>query len=88
MALSVGAFRLVSGGDVKASGGAELGSIGIGGATKQSRSILRAAGDAASCERATSEDASPECRSPIQIFLTPIRRSVPLNTLSPLPDEN
>lgn len=86
-ALSVGAFKLVAGGEAKGSAGAELGNTGVGAATAQTRSILRAAGDPTSCEHATKDEPSPECRSPIQIFLTPIRRSVPLNVLSPLPDE-
>jgi hypothetical protein len=86
-ALSVGAFKLVAGGKAKVSAGVEVGRVGGGASTAQSRSILRAAGEAANCERATKDEPSPECRSPIQIFLTPIRRSVPLNILSPLPDE-
>lgn len=86
-ALSIGAFKLVAGGQAKVSGGAQLGNTGVGGSSAQSRSILRAAGDSVSCERATKDEPSPECKSPIQIFLTPIRRSVPLNILSPLPDE-
>ena len=86
-ALSIGAFRLMAGGAAKASAGAQLGAVGLGSSTAQSRSILRAAGDSGSCERATKDEPSPDCRSPIQIFLTPIRRSVPLNILSPLPDE-
>jgi hypothetical protein len=86
-ALSIGAFKLVAGGKAKISAGAEVGNTGVGASTAQSKSILRAAGDAGSCERATKDEPSAECRSPIQIFLTPIRRSVPLNILSPLPDE-
>lgn len=89
-ALSIGAFKLVAGGAAKVSGGAEYGGMSgmsAGGSSAQTRSVLRAAGDAVSCERATKDEPSPECRSPIQIFLTPIRRSVPLNILSPLPDE-
>lgn len=86
-ALSIGAFKLVAGGQAKVSGGAQVGNVGVGGSSAQSRSILRAAGDSGSCERATKDEPSPECKSPIQIFLTPIRRSVPLNILSPLPDE-
>jgi hypothetical protein len=86
-ALSIGAFKLVAGGAAKVSGSAEYGGMSAGGSSAQTRSVLRAAGDAVSCERATKEEPSPECRSPIQIFLTPIRWSVPLNILSPLPDE-
>lgn len=87
-ALSVGAFKLVAGGDVSGQVGADVGPAGVRGSGSQSQSILRAAGDPASCERATKDEPSAECRSPIQIFLTPIRRSVPLNILSPLPDES
>lgn len=86
-ALSIGAFKLVAGGHAKVSAGVEVGNTGASASSAQTRSILRAAGDAVSCERATKDEPSPECRSPIQIFLTPIRRSVPLNILSPLPDE-
>jgi hypothetical protein len=86
-ALSIGAFKLVAGGAAKVSAGAEYGPASAGGSSAQTRSVLRAAGDAGSCEHATKEEPSAECRSPIQIFLTPIRRSVPLNILSPLPDE-
>jgi hypothetical protein len=86
-ALSIGAFKLVAGGRAKVSAGVEVGNTGAGASTAQSKSILRAAGDAGSCERATKDEPSAECRSPIQIFLTPIRRSIPLNILAPLPDE-
>jgi hypothetical protein len=86
-ALSVGAFKLVAGGDVKAGAGADAHGVGVHGSGSESKSIVRAAGDPASCEHATKDEPSAECRSPIQIFLTPIRRSVPLRVLSPLPDE-
>ncbi len=86
-ALSIGAFKLVAGGAAKVSAGVSVGNTGAGASSAQTRSVLRAAGDAASCDRATKDEPSAECRSPIQIFLTPIRRSVPLNILSPLPDE-
>ena len=87
-ALSVGAFKLVAGGEVSVRAGADSGPVEAGGAAAQSKAILRAAGNPESCAHATSADPSPECRSPIQIFLTPIRRSVPLTILSPLPGEN
>jgi hypothetical protein len=87
-ALSIGAFKLVAGGKVNAKAGASAGLVldaHVG--TNQTKETLREAGNPASCERATSTEPSPDCRSPIQIFLTPIKRSVPLNILSPLPDE-
>ena len=87
-ALSVGAFRLVAGGEVSAGAKVEVGPAGAGLATDQAKSVLRTAGDAAAC-RATRDDAPHvDCRSPIQIFLSPIRRSVPLQILSPLPSES
>jgi hypothetical protein len=86
-ALSIGAFKLVAGGSIKAGAGAEMGAVNVGGTAAQKQSVLRAAGDAGRCEHATKDEPDPDCRSPIQIFLTPIRRSVPLDVLSPLPDE-
>lgn len=86
-ALSVGAFKLVSGGNVAGSAGVEVAGMGGAGSAAQSKSVLRSAGDPARCEHTTKDSPDEACKSPIQIFLTPIRRSVPLNTLSPLPDE-
>jgi hypothetical protein len=86
-ALSIGAFKLLAGGEVSGGAGVDVGSVGIRGSGSQSQSVLRAAGDPERCKDATAKEPSVECRSPIQIFLTPIRRSVPLNILSPLPDE-
>jgi hypothetical protein len=61
--------------------------VGVHASGKETKAILRAAGDPASCGHSTKDEPNPDCRSPIQIFLTPIRRSVPLRVLSPLPDE-
>jgi hypothetical protein len=86
-ALSVGAFKLVAGGGVAAKAGADVGLATAKVGTNQTKSILRAAGDPTTCDKATKVEPHVDCRSPIQIFLTPIHRSVPLNILSPLPDE-
>lgn len=86
-ALSVGAFKLVSGGNVAGNAGVEVAGMGGKGSAAQSKSVLRSAGDPTSCEHATKESPDEACKSPIQIFLTPIRRSVPLNTLTPVPEE-
>ena len=86
-ALSVGAFKLMAGGEVSGNAGIEVHSAGVHGSGSEAKSIVRAAGDPASCQHATKDEPGLDCRSPIQIFLTPIRRSVPLNVLSPLPDE-
>jgi len=87
-ALSIGAFKLVADGNASGKAGVNMGMAGAGANTTQSRSLVRAAGDPASCTHATKDEPSADCNSPIQIFLTPIRRSVPLNVLSPLPDEH
>jgi hypothetical protein len=87
-ALSIGAFKLIAGGEVSAGAGVDIGPVGAHGSGSQSKSVLREAGDPDRCKDATASEPSAECRSPIQIFLTPIRRSVPLNILSPLPDES
>jgi len=86
-ALSIGAFKLMAGGEVSGGAGADLHGIGLSGSGSEKKTILRSAGDPASCERSTNDEPGAECRSPIQIFLTPIRRSIPLHVLSPLPDE-
>jgi hypothetical protein len=86
-ALSIGAFKLMAGGDVSGKAGVEAGPAGGHVGTKQAKSTLRAAGDPAACEKVTKTEPSPDCRSPIQIFLSPIRRSVPLQILAPLPEE-
>ncbi len=87
-ALSVGAFQLMAGGEVSGAAGASATVGQIEGSASQKTTVLREAGSPGSCERATAKEPSPECNSPIQIFLVPIRRSVPLHVLSPLPDEH
>lgn len=87
-ALSVGAFQLVSGGEVSGAVGVGAPAGQLQGSASQKKSVLREAGSPASCESATAKEPSAECNSPIQIFLVPIRRSVPLHVLSPLPDEH
>jgi hypothetical protein len=87
LALSVGAFELIGGGAVSVKAGVEVGIAEAGGGMHQEKSIIRAAGDAGRCHEATDEAPSPLCSSPLQIFLAPIQRRVPLESLSPLPDE-
>lgn len=86
-ALSVGAFRLEAGGEAEAGLGADVGLVEGRASTSQSRAVLRSAGEPERCAEATDAEPDPGCRSPIQIFLSPIRRSVPLQVLSPLPSE-
>jgi hypothetical protein len=70
-ALSVGAFKLVAGGEV----GAKL-KVGplAGGSAEESATILREAGDPTKCASATSTEPNADCRSPIQVFLAPLAR--------------
>lgn len=69
-ALSIGAFKLRSGGSVKASGGADVKVIGsFGGGTESEESLVREAGVPARCEESTESAPHMECSSPIQVFL-------------------
>jgi len=74
-AISVGAFRMMSGGAVRGGGSA---STPIGGASAESRrqeSLLREAGDAERCHESTDAAASMDCASPIQLFLLPVQKA-------------
>jgi hypothetical protein len=69
-ALSVGAFKLRSGGTVKARGSAEVQTVGtLGGGTESEETLVREAGVPARCEESTEGQAHTECSSPIQVFL-------------------
>lgn len=72
-AISVGAFRMVSGGAAHASGGASTPLGGLGGQTRREESLLREAGDPERCRETSDTAASPDCGSPIQLFLLPVR---------------
>lgn len=72
-AISVGSFRLLSGGSVSAGGGASLGPVGAGAASRRDESTVREAGDPAKCTESTASAPHPQCASPIQVFLTPVR---------------
>lgn len=76
-ALSVGAFKLLSGGSARASGSANVAAVGGGRASSMSsESTMREAGIFSSCERATGEAPEGQCSSPIQVFLRPLSRDV------------
>jgi len=70
--LSIGAFKLRSGGELKAGGGVDtpIGGAGLG--TQSSERLLREAGTMERCSESTDQAAHPDCRSPIQMFLTPL----------------
>jgi hypothetical protein len=70
-AVSVGAFRLLSGAGASAKGGVSLSSAGAGGSASREEKVMREAGDPAAC--AAEGDLAPRnCASPIQLFLQPL----------------
>ncbi|MBK7192209.1 MAG: hypothetical protein IPH80_06960 [Myxococcales bacterium] len=72
--LAIGAYQLAAGGTTTASLEASVHTIGAANATSTaSKSIIRRAGEAASC--ANSTDAAPDasCASPIQMFLMSVQ---------------
>lgn len=76
-ALSVGAFKLRSGGTFGASGKAEAQKIGTAsGSTEHEESLVREAGVPSRCEESTDAAAHPECASPVQVFLRPLPATI------------
>jgi hypothetical protein len=76
-ALSIGAFKLHSGGETSGRGGVQVAGIGTGtGSSERAESVLREAGSPVRCEEATAEAAHPACASPIQLFLRPLPSNV------------
>ncbi len=70
--LSIGAFQLKTGGATAVSGGAEVSGVGAHAGTGREEATLRSAGTPSTCMEATLEAPHAECRSPIQVFLTPL----------------
>ena len=76
-ALSVGAFKLRSGGAARAAGRAEVTVIGAARAGSESEEIIvREAGAPARCEQSTESAPHAECASPLQMFLQQLPASV------------
>jgi hypothetical protein len=72
-AVSVGAFRLLSGTGTSAQGKAGAFGVGASGGTERNEEVLREAGDATACS--AEPDAPPKnCASPIQLFLQELSR--------------
>ncbi|MCC6557434.1 MAG: hypothetical protein IT372_31170 [Polyangiaceae bacterium] len=74
-ALSVGSFKLRSGGALAGAiwAGASVPVVGqAGGSTRSEETVMREAGDPEACKAATDESPTVECRSPIQVFLWPL----------------
>jgi hypothetical protein len=76
-ALSVGAFKLRSGGTFDASGKVDVQKIGTAaGGTQREESLVREAGVPARCEESTDAAAHAECASPVQVFLRALPATV------------
>jgi hypothetical protein len=76
-ALSVGAFKLRSGGAARAGGRADVAVIGAAKAGSESEEmVVREAGAAARCEQSTESAPHAECASPLQMFLQQLPASV------------
>lgn len=68
--LTVGAFSLLSGGEIKGGASADVVKIGeAGGKASRSAELVRSAGDSDSCSRGDEYEPHFNCRSPIQAFL-------------------
>ena len=74
-ALSMGAFALVSGGEVSAGIKVDASVAGGGVKHESGESTLRSAGEPDACSRTKTDAASEDCNSPIQVFLVPIEHS-------------
>ena len=74
--LSVGAFKMRSGGKLKAGLGAEAGGVGAGAKTQSSETVIREAGDPKTCTAASEEAPERECSSPVQLFLEPLPKTL------------
>lgn len=76
-ALSVGAFKLRSGGSGHVGGKVSVASVGSGGGSSRSdESLVREAGSPDRCGEADENHPHAECASPIQMFLQPLPATV------------
>jgi hypothetical protein len=74
-ALSVGAFKLKSGGGADVRGNASVAGFGTArGESRRDESLMREAGSPEKCELGTDTAADAACASPIQVFLRPLPR--------------
>lgn len=70
--LSVGAFKMRSGGSVSARGGAGIPVVGGSAGTTSEEALIREAGMAESCKSSGEAGPHPDCASPVQMFLRPL----------------
>lgn len=71
-AISIGAFKMLSGGAVGGGGGVRVAGAGAGGRVSRAEEMLKQAGAPERCAEAADGAASADCSSPIQVFLTPL----------------
>lgn len=71
--VSVGAFKLLSGGKTKVSAGGGALGVEAGGSTAREEEIVRESGDPKACEK-TTDAPDTSCSSPIQLFLEALPR--------------
>lgn len=74
--LSVGAFKMRSGGSVTARGGAGIPVVGGQVGTSSEEALIREAGVADSCKSSGEGGPHPDCASPVQMFLRPLPTSI------------
>ncbi|MCC6552063.1 MAG: hypothetical protein IT372_03445 [Polyangiaceae bacterium] len=84
-AISVGTFRMLSGGAVTAGGGASVAGAGTGGQVSRSEQTLKEAGAPERCAESTDGAAHPDCSSPIQVFLAPLPEQAAAPAMPPPP---
>jgi hypothetical protein len=76
-ALSVGAFKLRSGGSARVGANASIQNVGSGsGSARSEESLVREAGAPDRCEQSDDKSPHTECASPIQMFLQPLPASI------------
>jgi hypothetical protein len=73
-AVSIGSFKLHSGGSLDGGATLAVGEAGGGARTTSTEVLLREAGDFDSCKLSTDETPEMGCSSPIQAFLVPLPR--------------
>jgi hypothetical protein len=86
--VTIGAFKMLAGGQAHASAGATFAGAGAGGATTRAERLLKEAGSDTDCAGTTKEKPHEGCRSPLQLFLIDIpnrmvtSKFVPAGTLT------
>ena len=75
--VSIGAFKMLEGGNAKATAGIGVKGLGeAGGSTERKETTMRQSGSEEDCKQATEGKPHAGCRSPLQLFLLPIPNHV------------